>query len=82
MNALKADCVSEQRRTQIERHFEQRSISSWAETEEGQADALYAPYVDRQQREWEVVQRDSHVWIPGDLDFAPFPAFRTRWSSG
>ena len=72
-NALKADCVSEQRRTQIERHFEQRSISSWAETEEGQADTLYAPYVDRQLREWQVVQRDSHVWIPGDLEFSTVP---------
>lgn len=72
-NALKADCVSEQRRTQIERHFEQRSISSWAETEEGQADMLYAPYVDRQLREWQVVQRDLHVWIPGDLEFSTVP---------
>ena len=42
-------------------------------TREGQADALYAPYVARQQREWEVVQRDSRVWIPGDLDFGDIP---------
>ena len=30
----------------------------------GRADALYRPYVERQQREWEVVQRDSRVWFP------------------
>ena len=33
------------------------------------ADALYAPYVERQQREWEAVQRDSRVWIPAELDY-------------
>jgi tRNA uridine 5-carboxymethylaminomethyl modification enzyme len=41
----------------------------WPDTDEGRADALYAPYVERQQREWEVVQRDSRVWIPHDFDF-------------
>ena len=35
-----------------------RAAPTWAETEEGQADALYAPYVERQQREWDAVQRD------------------------
>ena len=45
-------------------HFALRSKPAWAETDEGRADALYAPYVERQQREWEVVQRDSRVWIP------------------
>ena len=44
--------------------------ADWSETDEGQADALYAPYVERQQREWEVVQRDSRVWIPAELDYA------------
>ena len=67
--ALAAACVSVRRRTQIKQHFEQRSRPAWAETEEGRADALYSPYVERQQREWQVVQRDSHVWIPHALDF-------------
>src|SRR3954451_16820792 len=71
--ALRADCVSEPRRRQIGRHFELRSSHAWAETEEGQADALYSPYVERQQREWQVVQRDSHVWIPRTLDFGSIP---------
>src|SRR5204863_4222864 len=56
-----------------EHHFERRSRSTWATTEEGQADTLYAPYVERQQRERQLVQRDSHVWIPEDLHFAAVP---------
>ena len=59
--------------SQIEEHLAQRAALSWAETEEGRADALYAPYVARQQREWEVVQRDSRVWIPAALDYASVP---------
>ena len=47
--------------------------SSWMASEEGRADALYAPYVARQQREWEVVQRDSRVWIPAELDYGAIP---------
>ena len=50
-----------------------RVTASWDETEEGRADALYRPYVERQQREWEVVRRDSHMWLPGDLDFGAVP---------
>ncbi|HEX6603411.1 MAG TPA: tRNA uridine-5-carboxymethylaminomethyl(34) synthesis enzyme MnmG, partial [Sphingomicrobium sp.] len=42
-------------------------------TPEGGADALYAPYVERQQREWEAVRRDARVWIPADLDYAAIP---------
>jgi tRNA uridine 5-carboxymethylaminomethyl modification enzyme len=71
--ALAAGCVSSRRREQIEQHLARRSTAAWADTEEGRADALYAPYVARQQREWEVVQRDSRVWIPETLDFAAVP---------
>ena len=71
--ALEAACVSPRRRAQIEEHLALRSSSGWDATEEGRADALYAPYVDRQRREWEVVQRDSRVWIPADLDYAAIP---------
>ena len=71
--ALAAGCVSDRRREQIKQHMALRTTSAWAETDEGQADALYAPYVVRQQREWEVVQRDSRVWIPETLDFATIP---------
>jgi tRNA uridine 5-carboxymethylaminomethyl modification enzyme len=71
--ALAAGCASACRRTQIEDHLALRSSAAWAVTEEGKADALYAPYVARQQREWEVVQRDSRVWIPVDLNYARIP---------
>jgi tRNA uridine 5-carboxymethylaminomethyl modification enzyme len=71
--ALAADCISGRRRDAVERHLALRASAAWAETEEGQADALYAPYVARQQREWEVVQRDSRVWIPPSLDYAAIP---------
>jgi tRNA uridine 5-carboxymethylaminomethyl modification enzyme len=71
--ALAADCVSDRRRAQIEEHLALRSKKAWADTEEGQADALYVPYVARQQREWEIVQRDSRVWIPAGLDYAAIP---------
>jgi tRNA uridine 5-carboxymethylaminomethyl modification enzyme len=71
--ALARGCVSDRRRRQIEDRLALRSAPAWAETEEGRADALYGPYVARQQREWEVVQRDSRVWIPAALDYAAIP---------
>jgi tRNA uridine 5-carboxymethylaminomethyl modification enzyme len=71
--ALGAQCLSDRRGRQIEQHLALRGGASWGETEEGKADALYAPYVARQEREWEVVQRDSRVWIPPELDFAGIP---------
>lgn len=72
-SALEAACVSKRRRSQIEDHLALRSTRAWAETEEGKADALYAPYVARQQREWEAVQRDCRLWIPSKLDYAAIP---------
>jgi tRNA uridine 5-carboxymethylaminomethyl modification enzyme len=71
--ALAAGSLSNRRRTQIESHLASRAAPAWTMTREGQADALYAPYVARQRREWEVVQRDSRVWIPAELDFGDIP---------
>ncbi|MES2120048.1 MAG: tRNA uridine-5-carboxymethylaminomethyl(34) synthesis enzyme MnmG [Pseudomonadota bacterium] len=71
--ALAADCVSARRRAQIEGHLALRGSAAWAETDEGQADRLYAPYVERQARQWEAVRRDSTVWIPAELDFGSIP---------
>ena len=71
--ALNAGCVTELRRRHIHDHLERRAGSAWSETEEGRADALYAPYVNRQEREWEVVRRDSRVWISDSLDYAAVP---------
>ena len=71
--ALTAGCVSAERRAQIESHLAGRVSDAWAATEEGQADALYAPYIERQQREWAAVRRDSAVHLAADLDFAAVP---------
>jgi tRNA uridine 5-carboxymethylaminomethyl modification enzyme len=71
--ALEADCVSERRLRHIQEHFGRRMSADWPETHEGQADELYAPYVERQEREWEVVRRDSRAWIPEALDYSAIP---------
>jgi tRNA uridine 5-carboxymethylaminomethyl modification enzyme len=71
--ALAADCLTDRRRRHVEDHFARRATNDWASTDEGQADSLYAPYLERQQREWEVVQRDSSVWFPPDLDYRSVP---------
>jgi len=71
--ALDAGCVSARRREQIECRLAARETADWFNTAEGRADALYAPYIERQRREWEVVQRDSGVWIPQGLDYAGVP---------
>jgi tRNA uridine 5-carboxymethylaminomethyl modification enzyme len=68
--ALAARCICERRRRYIEGHFERRGSSGWAETEEGRADRLYAPYLERQQREWEAVQRDSRISLGSGFDYA------------
>jgi tRNA uridine 5-carboxymethylaminomethyl modification enzyme len=72
-DALDAGCVSNRRRLQIEGHLALRSNAGWPLTEEARADGLYAPYLERQKREWEVVQRDLRAWIPRDFDFATVP---------
>ncbi len=71
--AIAANCVSARRRRQIEDHMARRSTASFAETDEGQADSLYRPYVERQQREWEVVQRDSRVLLAPEFDYSAVP---------
>jgi tRNA uridine 5-carboxymethylaminomethyl modification enzyme len=71
--ALAANCVSERRRGAIARHLELRAGGLWTETLEGQADHLYAPYVERQQREWDALSRDTRVSLPVDLDYAAVP---------
>jgi tRNA uridine 5-carboxymethylaminomethyl modification enzyme len=71
--ALAAECLSDRRRSAIETHLALRGTPAWSDTDEGRADALYAPYVERQQREWEVVRRDSRVWIPAGFDFGVVP---------
>ena len=76
--AIAAGCVSQPRLEHIENHLKSRGTTSWAGTEEGRADALYAPYVERQQREWEAVRRDSGVWLPPGLDYAAVPGLSSE----
>ena len=75
--AVGAECISARRRALIEAHLARRSDSSWAETAEGQADALYAPYLERQQREWASVRRDAQIAI-SSLDFSSVPGMSTE----
>jgi tRNA uridine 5-carboxymethylaminomethyl modification enzyme len=72
-DAIAANCLSTHRRAQVENHLALRGEAGWADTEEGRADVLYLPYVERQRREWEVVRRDSRVGIPADIDYAAIP---------
>ncbi|MEO7240171.1 MAG: tRNA uridine-5-carboxymethylaminomethyl(34) synthesis enzyme MnmG [Sphingomicrobium sp.] len=72
-SAMSADSLSPRRKAATGTHFGRRERADWAETDEGRADALYAPYVERQQHEWASVRRDAAVWIPPDLDFAAIP---------
>ena len=71
--ALATGCVSDRRRSLIERHFERRGSAEWTATEEAKADALYAPYLERQEREWEAVRRDSRVWLGPAFDYSAVP---------
>jgi tRNA uridine 5-carboxymethylaminomethyl modification enzyme len=71
--ALSSECLSERRRRHIENHLALRATEEWGESDEGRADVLYAPYVARQEREWETVQRDSRVWIPAGLSYERIP---------
>jgi tRNA uridine 5-carboxymethylaminomethyl modification enzyme len=70
--AVRTACISAQRRAHIESHLACRSGSSWGETAEGRADTLYAPYLERQQREWDAVKRDAQIAI-SSVDFCAVP---------
>lgn len=72
-DALALRTVSEERRAQIERHLASRRDPAFADTEEGQADALYAPYVERQKREWAAIERDGSVSIEVGFPFSRVP---------
>jgi tRNA uridine 5-carboxymethylaminomethyl modification enzyme len=72
-SAIAAGCVGTRRAKVIRDHLEQRGGADWVGSEEARADALYAPYVERQKREWDAVSRDAAVWLPVDLDYAAVP---------
>jgi tRNA uridine 5-carboxymethylaminomethyl modification enzyme len=76
--AIAADCLSDRRRAHIADHLAARGTQDWILTEEGQADALYAPYIERQRREWETLRRDSAVILPAEFDFAAVPGLSSE----
>jgi tRNA uridine 5-carboxymethylaminomethyl modification enzyme len=76
--AIGAACISAARRHQIENHSKLRGTTSWADSDEGRADALYAPYVERQEREWAAVRRDCAIWLPASLDYSAVPGLSSE----
>ena len=76
--ALAVQCVSAERQAFIETHFESRAAPGWEESEEGRADALYAPYVERQAREWRAIEQDKSARIPLGLDFRQIAGLSTE----
>jgi tRNA uridine 5-carboxymethylaminomethyl modification enzyme len=71
--AVCAGCVSARRRAQIEAHSALRASPGWENTDEGRADRLYAPYVERQTRDWDRTQNDRRVRIASKFDFQQVP---------
>ena len=76
-SALSIDFISAARRKQIEAHLAAVSAPEFADTEEGQADALYAPYLVRQRREWAAVEANRTVDI-ARLDYPSVPGLSTE----
>lgn len=77
-DALQCGAVSSERAKAIRRHLEARSSPAFSETEEGRADALYAPYIERQRREWAAVDRSRAVTLPEDLNYHSLPGLSTE----
>lgn len=71
--ALQSGALSIERRRAIEEHLAERASPAFAQSEEGRADVLYAPYIERQKREWAEVERSRSVRLPGLLDFSAIP---------
>jgi tRNA uridine 5-carboxymethylaminomethyl modification enzyme len=72
-DALDSQALSSARWKAIEHHLAARSHPDFAMTEEGQADALYAPYLQRQQKEWDAVERSRSVSLPSTIIYAEVP---------
>jgi tRNA uridine 5-carboxymethylaminomethyl modification enzyme len=77
-DAIRAGCVTSRRREQIRVHLHLRTSAGWAETEEGRADALYGPYVERQQREWERVHGDREARIESSFEYRTVAGLSTE----
>lgn len=76
--ALACGALAPVRRQAVAQHLESRSLPSFAATEEGAADALYAPYIDRQRREWSAVDRSRAIRIPSGFRFRNLAGLSTE----
>lgn len=76
--ALAIGAVGTERALQIRNQMEFRMTADFADSEEGRADRLYAPYLARQQREWAKIERDERVAIPQSIDFGSIPGMSTE----
>ena len=76
--ALAANCLGARRERATLEHFENRASSKWALCDEARADALYRPYVERQEREWQSIQQDVAARIPEGFDFTAVPGLSTE----
>lgn len=72
-DALAAECVSDWRCSSMETHF-----ANGPGEEEAATDAIYAPYIERQKREWAAIDRDRDARIPADLKFAEIAGLATE----
>jgi tRNA uridine 5-carboxymethylaminomethyl modification enzyme len=71
--ALETGCVSDRRIRQIETHLLSRLSPAFGYTAEGKADALYAPYLARQEREWRLMGKQRAVALPCPFNFSAVP---------
>ena len=67
--ALASGSVTDRRANAINRHLAFRETDDFLQTDEGQADSLYAPYIERQKREWDAVDRSRATRIPYDFNY-------------
>ena len=72
-DAMGSGAISPLRRQAIESHLASRDQPEFAATEEGQADALYAPYLVRQEREWTAMEGARSARLPAAIDYAVIP---------
>ncbi len=76
--AVETGSVSAERSRFINEHLERRERPEFADTDEGRADALYAPYAARQEREWAQVRGQQVVPLPEHFSFRRVPGLSTE----
>lgn len=71
--AIATDAISETRKHSIEAHLAFRDTAAYRDTDEGRADALYAPYLIRQEREWDAVEKAKTLRLGSSVDYSSIP---------